>query len=120
MGVDRGNRVALEGVAVLHRERACGGELDGDVIGIGHWLVPGYTCRMNRVEEWDWPPRRRWRRYPSRFDVYQPSGWNSPITKKIIDIYWRVMITIIKVLLAIYLTIIAFGASWLITTVLTL
>jgi hypothetical protein len=75
---------------------------------------------MTRAEEWDWPPRRRRRYYPSRFDIYQPSGWNSPITKKIINIYWRVMIACIKVLLITALTILAFGASWLFWTVLTL
>jgi hypothetical protein len=41
-------------------------------------------------------------------------------TKKIIDIGWRVMVTCFKVILIGALTIIAFGASWLIVTVLTL
>jgi hypothetical protein len=98
--------------------------------------------KRERTEEWDWPPTRqklpkgRWvrpekfhhrpikprtrHRYQSRFDVYQPSGWNSSVNKKIIDVGWRVMVTIIKVFLTITLTIIAFGASWLIVTVLTL
>jgi hypothetical protein len=53
---------------------------------------------MKRAEEWDWPPTRR-RRYYRTFDVYQPSGWNSPGVKKAIHIYWRVTITIIKMLL---------------------
>jgi hypothetical protein len=89
---------------------------------------------MTRAEEWDWPPTRRRRYYRPRrrryYDIYQPgswdpvdiqpSGWNSPITKKIIDIYWRTMIAIIKVLLITALAIMAFGASWLIVTVLTL
>jgi hypothetical protein len=74
---------------------------------------------MTRTEEWDWPPTRR-RRYYRTVDIYQPGGWNSPVTKKIIDIYWRVMITSIKVLLTILLTIMAFGASWLFWTVITL
>jgi hypothetical protein len=86
--------------------------------------APGYASGMN-AQEWDWPePRRgRYRRLPtrSRFDVYQqPSGWNSPIVKKIIHIYWLTMVTIIKVLLAILLSIVAFGASWLFWTVITL
>jgi hypothetical protein len=73
-----------------------------------------------RREEWDWPPTRgRYRAY-SRFDVYQPSGWGSPIEKKIINIWWRVMMISIKVLLTIALTIMAFGASWLFWTVITL
>ena len=75
---------------------------------------------MKRIEEWDWPPRRHWRRYPSRFDIYQPSGWGSPIEKKIINIWWRVMMISIKVLLTIALTIMAFGASWLFWTLITL
>jgi hypothetical protein len=84
---------------------------------------------MRRAEEWDWPPTRRWRHPPPlelrrtgyrTFDTYQPSGWDAPIAKKIIHIYWRVTITIIKVMITIYLTAIAFAASWLIVTVLTL
>jgi hypothetical protein len=59
-------------------------------------------------------------RYRSRFDVYQPNGWDWPIRKKIINIWWRVMIVSIKVLLTIALTIMAFGGSWLFWTVITL
>jgi hypothetical protein len=77
-----------------------------------------------RAEEWDWPPTRgrryRWPPTRSRFDAFQPSGWGSPIEKKIINIWWRVMMTSIKVLLTVALTIIAFGASWLFWTVITL
>ena len=62
----------------------------------------------------------QYRRYRTRFDVYQPSGWNSPGAKKAIHIYWRVMITIIKMLLAIPLSIIAIGAFWLLWTIITL
>lgn len=76
--------------------------------------------KREHAEEWDWPPRRRWRHYPSRFDIYQPSGWNSPVRKKIIDIYWRVMITIIKAMFITALAVLAFGGSWLIVTVLML
>jgi hypothetical protein len=78
---------------------------------------------MTRAEEWDWPPtRRRYRRYRRyrTFDVYQPSGWNSPVAKKAIRIYWRVTITIIKMLLAIPLSIMAIGAFWLLWTIITL
>jgi hypothetical protein len=74
---------------------------------------------MKRVEEWDWPPIRR-RRYYRTVDVYQPSGWNSPGAKKAVRIYWRVTITIIKMLLAIPLTIVAIGALWLLWTIITL
>ena len=65
--------------------------------------------------EWDWPPRRRrgyFRAYRT-FDVYQPSGWNSPGVKKAVSIYWRAMITIVKMLIAIPLAILAIGAFWL-------
>jgi hypothetical protein len=71
-----------------------------------------------RAEAWDWPPRRG-RRYRT-FDVYQPSGWNSPGAKKAVRIYWRVTITIIKMLLAIPLSIVAIGAFWLFWTIITL
>jgi hypothetical protein len=72
------------------------------------------------THEWDWPPKRRWRRYHSRLDIYQPSGWNSPVTKKVINVYWRVMITGIKMLIAVPLTIAAIGAFWLLWTIITL
>jgi hypothetical protein len=78
---------------------------------------------MNRIEEWDWPPARRryrWGRYPTRFDVYEPSGWNSPSVKTAINIYWRVTITIIKMLIAIPLSIMVIGAFWLLWTIITL
>jgi hypothetical protein len=83
------------------------------------WSGPGYACEMKR-EEWDWPPiRGRYRAY-SRFDVHQPSGWSSPGAKRAVQIYWRVTITIIKVLFAILLSIVAAGAFWLLWTIITL
>jgi hypothetical protein len=74
---------------------------------------------MTRAEEWDWPPTRH-RRYYRTVDIYQPCGWNSPITKKAVSIYWRVLIASIKALLAIPLSIIAIGAFWLLWTIITL
>jgi hypothetical protein len=77
---------------------------------------------MQRTEEWDWPPRRRrgyYRTYRT-LDVHQPSSWDWSIRKKIIDIGWKTMIAVIKVVLTIALTAMAAGASWLIVTVLTL
>jgi hypothetical protein len=71
------------------------------------------------THEWDWPPTRH-RRYYRTFDIHQPSGWNSPLTKKVIDIYWRVTITIIKMLIAIPLSIMAIGSIWLLWVLLTL
>jgi hypothetical protein len=79
----------------------------------------GYACGMN-PQEWDWPPRRGRYRYRSTFDVHQPSGWNSPGTRKIVHVYWQVTITIIKMLFAIPLSIVAIGAFWLLWTIITL
>ena len=74
---------------------------------------------MKRTEEWDWPPRRR-RRYYRTVDAYQPGGWNSPGARKAVNIYWRVTITSIKVLLAIPLSIVAIGAFGLLWIIITL
>jgi hypothetical protein len=52
---------------------------------------------------------------PSRIAQSQQS-----VTIEIIDFYWRAMITSLKVLFTILLTIMAFGASWLFWTVITL
>jgi hypothetical protein len=93
---------------------------------------------MTHVQhEWDWPARRhrKHRRYPptvyldpplefrrtgSRFDVYQPSGWNSPVVKKIVNAYWLITITAIKVMVAVPLTIAMIGAFWFVWIILTL
>jgi hypothetical protein len=72
---------------------------------------------MKRAEEWDWPPTRR-RRFYRTFD-YQPSGWNSPVTKKAVRVYWRVTITLIKALISIPLSIMAIGAFWLLWIIIT-
>jgi len=79
-----------------------------------------YICVM--MQEWDWPPKRhRFRaRFRTRFDVYQPSGWNSPLAKKAVSIYWRVTIDIIKAMLAIVLSVVAIGAFWLLWIIVTL
>jgi hypothetical protein len=68
------------------------------------------------MHEWDWPPTRR-RRYYRTIDVYQPSGWGSPIARKAVRIYWRTMVTIVKVLISIPLAILAIGAFWLLWAV---
>jgi hypothetical protein len=68
-----------------------------------------------RYQEWDWPPTRRRRRYYRTIDYYdyQPSGWNSPITRKIVDIYWRATLTAVKMVVAVPLTIMLIGSIWL-------
>jgi hypothetical protein len=73
---------------------------------------------MKRAE-WDWPPTRG-RRYYRTVDIYQPSGWDSPITKKAVRIYWQATITLIKMLLSIPLSIMAIGAFWLLWIIITL
>jgi hypothetical protein len=70
------------------------------------------------THEWDWPPIRG--RYRTVDVFYQPGGWASPVTKKAVRIYWQVTITVIKMLLAIPLSIIAAGAFWLLWTIITL
>jgi hypothetical protein len=65
--------------------------------------------------EWDWPerpPTHQRRRY-YRTVEYQPSGWSSPITTKIVDIYWRATLFIIKAMLSIALSIMLVGSIWL-------
>jgi hypothetical protein len=71
---------------------------------------------MKRQEWWDWPPTRRRRYY--RAD-YQPSGWSLPVARKAVRVYWRVMVTIIKMLLAVPLSIVAIGAFWLLWIIIT-
>ena len=78
-------------------------KLDGKFIWIYHGLAPIYY-RM--THEWDWPPPRR-RKFYRTITVYQPSHVYQPL-------FWRVMITIIKALLAIPLSILAIGSFWLI------
>lgn len=77
---------------------------------------------MQRAEEWDWPLTRRRRFYRTyrTLDVVQPSGWNSPVAKKAVDIYWHATITFIKMLLAIPLSIMTISAFWLLWVILTL
>jgi hypothetical protein len=108
-------RQSAEHRSVIARHR----QFDTNAIWVYHWSVPGYACNM-QYAEWDWPPPRHRRYYRKPIDVFQPSGWNSPITKKVVRIYWHVTITIIKMLFAIPLSIIAIGAFWLLWTIITL
>jgi hypothetical protein len=84
--------------------------------------LKGDTAHRWQVMSWAPEQDRRAYRYGTRgyYRTYQPSDWNSSVNKKIIDVGWQATITIIKMLLITALTIIAFGASWLIVTVLTL
>jgi hypothetical protein len=71
----------------------------------------GHLMSRIPIQEWDWPPRHR--RFYRTIDVYQPSGWSSPGVKKAVSIYSRTMVTIVKMLLAVPLSIVAIGAFWL-------
>jgi hypothetical protein len=66
------------------------------------------------------PTRRHYRTGRSRFDVYEPGGWNSPLVRKVVNAYWVTMITVIKMLIAIPLTAMLIGSIWLIWTLVTL
>jgi hypothetical protein len=96
--------------------------------------------------EWDWPPQRARpaQRGPAEepptlnarivlervvlvkprvrgrnFDHGAPSGWASPRVRKAVAIYCWIVITIIKVMIAIPLTIMTLGSFWLIWAMLT-
>jgi hypothetical protein len=83
---------------------------------------------MHRTEEfWDWPPRRRkFYRRPPRYnrtvdiDAYPATGWNSPRVTKVVDIYVHVVITAIKMLIAVPLSVMLFGSLWLLWVLITL
>jgi len=104
--------------ADAHRDNALSKSRDRGAAKVS--LTP-YIHGM-RYEEWDWPPRRRrfLAGFRARFDVYQPSGWSSPIVKRAVNIYWRITIGIIKTLLAVALTIVAIGAFWLLVVIIRL
>jgi hypothetical protein len=77
---------------------------------------------MKRTEEWDdflgvhvrVSPRPRRRKFYRTIDYHRRgSGWNSPGVRKAVDIYWKTTVVIIKMLLAIPLSILAIGAWWL-------
>jgi hypothetical protein len=70
------------------------------------------------MHEWDWPPtqRRKYYRSPKYYrtiDMYQPSGWHSPGVTKAVDIYWRTIVTLVKMAIAVPLTIMLLGSLWL-------
>jgi hypothetical protein len=65
-------------------------------------------------------PALKWAFVLIALDVYQPTGWNSPGAKRVAHIYWRVMITIVKMLLAIPLTLMLLGSVWLLWFLVTL
>jgi hypothetical protein len=71
---------------------------------------------MRHTEEWDWPPPVRRRRFYRTID-YRPSGWNSPVVKKIARIYWQTMVFIVKMLLAVPLSLMILGSIWMLWTI---
>jgi hypothetical protein len=62
-------------------------------------------------------PRPRSRRFYRTIDYHRPSGWNSPIVKKIIRIYCRVTFEIIKALISIPLAMMVIGSIWMLWTI---
>jgi len=91
--------------------------------------------------EWDWPPRQQRRLTVERMDgeddgpviearvirerveFVQPprrTGWSSPTVTKIVRWYVAIVITIVKVLIAVPLTIMLLGSLWLLWTIVTL
>jgi hypothetical protein len=66
---------------------------------------------MKRAEEWDWPPTRRWRYYRT-IEYQPPSGWSSPGVRKAVRIYLQVTFTLIKMLVAIPLSLMLIGSIW--------
>jgi hypothetical protein len=64
------------------------------------------------------PRPRRPRFY--RTIEHQPRGWNSPGVRRAVDIYFRVTIFVIKMLISIPLAMLAVGAFWLLWVLVTL
>jgi len=92
-------------------------------------------------QEWDWPPRQQRRLTVERMDgeddgpviearvirerveFVQPprrTGWSSPTVTKIVRWYVAIVITIVKVLIAVPLTIMLLSSLWLLWTIVTL
>jgi hypothetical protein len=70
-----------------------------------------------RTEPWDWPPTRGWRHQRTVYRLTlntdrRRTHWDSPITKKIVDIYWQTVVVVIKMLLAAALTIALIASIW--------
>jgi hypothetical protein len=42
--------------------------------------------------------------------VYPPRGWNSPIVRKIVNVYWAVTITALKMVIAVPLAVALVGS----------
>jgi hypothetical protein len=102
------------GTAPISRRR--GGGKEYPALGRGDAkTMTGYARRMEH--EWDWPPPRRQRF--ERTSDYQPTGWSSPGVRKAIRIYWRVTITLIKMLISIPLAIVGIAAFWMLWVIVT-
>jgi hypothetical protein len=69
-------------------------------------------------QEWDYPPERRRRRGYDP-DIPPPAtGWASPTTTRIVDIYWYIVMTMVKVVLGGMCGLVLFGCIWVIVTIL--
>jgi hypothetical protein len=52
---------------------------------------------MSLGHEWDWPPERRSRRRYQMIDAFpRRTGWASPTVTRAVDIYWKIVITTLK------------------------
>jgi hypothetical protein len=65
-------------------------------------------------------PRPRRPRFYRTIDYRPPSGWNAPVARRAVDIYFRATLFIIKALIAIPLSIVAIGAFWLLAVIIML
>ena len=72
-----------------------------------------------RKEEWDFPPERHFYR---EAEIFPPpkTGWASPTTTKIVNIYWRAVVLLFKIIIATACAILLFGSLWLLTALVTL
>ena len=74
-------------------------------------------------QEWDYPPGRL--RYPPRRPRHyrvldaEPSGtgWASPTTTRIVDIYFTIILTIVKMIFGAILGLMVFGCVWMIVQI---
>ena len=76
-----------------------------------------YDRLMSLGHEWDWPPERRRharRRYQTTMDAFpRRTGWAHPIVTRIVDVYFRIVVTFVKMMLGAIGGAIVVGCVWL-------